>query len=313
MARPLRLLCLHGYGQNAEVFRQRTGALRRALKAHVKDFVFVDAPLACTHFLGEEPRPETGSTDAAVAPTPQRLGWYDWKDMPDGQRLRFGWEKSEAALLNLVDNEDPSLDGILGFSQGAVAGALLCVKRPGRFRVAILVAGGMPTDPHMRDMLVSASASASGEDAHSARATSSLTAEEVQSDCRPNLPPPPSMHVYGEGDKLIEPQRVLELAELWARSAVALPFSHPGGHMIPSSKEFRSAVVAFLQKSLDHVRIDDKPSVVAAVELVANGASAAAPSPPRQPKPSVQVVGLDDDELRSGIEAKMRKVAADTR
>lgn len=30
----LRILCLHGYTQNAEVFRKRTGALRKFCKAH---------------------------------------------------------------------------------------------------------------------------------------------------------------------------------------------------------------------------------------------------------------------------------------
>merc|ERR1712007_53189 len=75
-----RFLCLHGYGQSAEVLRSRTGSLRRALKCLVADFVFVDAPHCCTNFLPDDP---------GVAA--QRFGWWDWKIEPDGQRTRFGW------------------------------------------------------------------------------------------------------------------------------------------------------------------------------------------------------------------------------
>lgn len=40
-----RVLCLHGYGQSAEMFRNRIGSMRKALKSRV-EFVFVDAPHA---------------------------------------------------------------------------------------------------------------------------------------------------------------------------------------------------------------------------------------------------------------------------
>ena len=42
--RKMRILCLHGYEQSKESFRKKTGALRRAGKTHVAEFVFLDAP-----------------------------------------------------------------------------------------------------------------------------------------------------------------------------------------------------------------------------------------------------------------------------
>ncbi|CAE8622563.1 unnamed protein product [Polarella glacialis] len=204
----LRLLCLHGYGQSAEVFRARSGALRRALKGLVGEFVCIDAPHRCTHFLPDE-------SEASVV---QRLGWWDWTEEPGCQRRRFGWEKSEEILLAFIDADQQGFDGVLGFSQGAVAGAMLCATQPKRFRFAVLVAGGLPTDPGMSEILAAA--------------------------CKLNAPMPPAMHVYGQLDQLVEPARVLDLAALWGGSAT--PYGHPGGHMIPSSKEFRDAVVAFI-------------------------------------------------------------------
>ena len=48
-----RILCLHGYAQNGDFFRLRTGALRKALKS-VAEFHFIDAPhLATAEFLGD--------------------------------------------------------------------------------------------------------------------------------------------------------------------------------------------------------------------------------------------------------------------
>ena len=39
----LKVLCLHGYAQNAEFFRQRTGSIRKNLKSTCK-FHFLNVP-----------------------------------------------------------------------------------------------------------------------------------------------------------------------------------------------------------------------------------------------------------------------------
>lgn len=41
--RKLRVLCLHGYGQSAELFRNRTGSLRKGMKSRL-EFIYVDGP-----------------------------------------------------------------------------------------------------------------------------------------------------------------------------------------------------------------------------------------------------------------------------
>jgi hypothetical protein len=40
----LRILCLHGYRQNGNIFREKTGSFRKLLKKHVAEFVYIDAP-----------------------------------------------------------------------------------------------------------------------------------------------------------------------------------------------------------------------------------------------------------------------------
>ena len=59
--RKLRILCLHGYLQNAAVFRSRLGSMRKALKSRA-EFIFIDAP-----HLAAQQQPEPEQDDAAVA------------------------------------------------------------------------------------------------------------------------------------------------------------------------------------------------------------------------------------------------------
>lgn len=47
----LKLLCLHGYLQTGDVFRMRTGSMRKALKSRV-EFVFIDAPYLVRYPFG---------------------------------------------------------------------------------------------------------------------------------------------------------------------------------------------------------------------------------------------------------------------
>jgi hypothetical protein len=65
--RLLRVLCLHGYAQNGELFRARTGALRKHLKATC-EFTFVDAPhLATAGFVDTAPTDEAAGAASKLA------------------------------------------------------------------------------------------------------------------------------------------------------------------------------------------------------------------------------------------------------
>ncbi|BES92466.1 ovarian cancer-associated gene 2 protein [Nesidiocoris tenuis] len=97
--RKLKVLCLHGYGQNKEVFRSRLGSLRRSFKSSV-DFEFIDAPLVVEPF-GEPP------------PQGDPRAWWHKSDT-EGTGIDASIEIVKEAVLN-----NGPFDGILGFSQGA--------------------------------------------------------------------------------------------------------------------------------------------------------------------------------------------------
>ena len=125
-----RILCLHGYAQNGDFFRQRTGALRKALKA-CADFTFVDAPHPATaEFLGDVPE-ERGAA----------LGWFNVGETTPGARpaLSAQYVGMEAALdtVRTACQADGPFDGVLGFSQGAILITMLSARRLKRAREGV--------------------------------------------------------------------------------------------------------------------------------------------------------------------------------
>ncbi|CAD6267459.1 unnamed protein product [Miscanthus lutarioriparius] len=137
----LRILCLHGFRQNASSFKGRTSALAKKLK-HIAELVFVDAP----HELSFVYQPIQGHCSDKPSPlsvTPNRkFAWLiapnshcnpeqDWRaaDVPfdplQYQQQTEGFEESYTYLENAISRMG-SFDGILGFSQGAAMAALFC-------------------------------------------------------------------------------------------------------------------------------------------------------------------------------------------
>ena len=63
----LRVLCLHGFTQNGETFRQRTGSIRKQLKKKI-DFVFIDAPHDASGAFGDDDASALGTAGDGVGP-----------------------------------------------------------------------------------------------------------------------------------------------------------------------------------------------------------------------------------------------------
>ncbi|XP_026546073.1 esterase OVCA2 [Notechis scutatus] len=196
--RELRLLCLHGYGQNAERFRARTGALRKALRGRAQ-LLYLDAPHRLPPAEGEPER------EGGAGPR----GW--WPESEAGPEPGEALRAVAAALAALGP-----VDGLLGFSQGAALAGLLCALRErgdGRFpfRFALLVAG-FPV-------------------AEAAAAAGPLRV--------------PSLHVYGEADRVIPAAESRALAERFAQPAL---LAHAGGHFVPAAAAQRAAYLGFLRR-----------------------------------------------------------------
>ncbi|KAB5543439.1 hypothetical protein PHYPO_G00079160 [Pangasianodon hypophthalmus] len=216
---PLRILCIHGYRQSSASFREKTGALRKLLKKQV-ELVYIDAPHKVpTSIVSQvQEKPDSVGDD-------QRGWWFS-----DVQACSFdarqecesslGLEQSLEAVRMAVKDLGP-FDGILGFSQGAALVAMLCSLQEQKldptfnFRFAILVAGFR---------------SACAQHQYFYKGVNIMV---------------PSLHVYGQDDKVIPEPMSRDLLPLFLG---AHSLTHQGGHFVPAASAHKHIYQEFLKR-----------------------------------------------------------------
>ncbi|KAG6774947.1 rhodanese-like domain-containing protein 6 isoform X1 [Populus alba x Populus x berolinensis] len=245
--RKLRILCLHGFRQNASGFKGRTASLAKKLK-NIAELVFVDAPhelpfiyQPCVSEL-ECSDESSFSSQQILPPTETCRGKFAWLIAPDSKgRSATDWKKADIpfdplqylqqnegfdvslSYLKTVFSRDGPFDGILGFSQGAAMAALLCAQK-GRlkgdidFRFAILCSGF------------------------------ALPFVEIESgsiNC-------PTLHIFGcvpGKDRQIANKTSRELASLF-EDGCSVIIEHDCGHIIPTRTPYIDEIKGFLQRFL---------------------------------------------------------------
>lgn len=234
-----RLLCLHGGGVNARVFRLQCRELIAQLKPHFR-FCFVDAPYAC----GPGP---------GIIPVYRDYGpfyrWLHW--LPEHPRLDPATVAADIynQLRDAMHEDDlqgatGAWVGLLGFSQGAkMAASLLFMqqKRAERFgdggagsgfRFAVLMAGRPPLvslDPNV-------AASPALADAAQCSTDELVTDQEQGHVLRL-----PTIHVHGLQDPHVDLHR--RLMDGYCEKGSARVVEWEGGHRVPLKKRDVAAVV----------------------------------------------------------------------
>ncbi len=193
---PLKLLVLHSFRQSGARLSSRTKMVRDGL-AGIAEFVYVDAPHAYV------------PTDRVRAQLTEDFG-TDLEDLGDQSHQRCwwnsgadhttydGWDESLAYLRRMIETQGP-FDGVLGFSQGAAAAALL-VASGADLRFAVCISG-FPSRAHEHRALV-----------------------------QPGAIDLPSLHIHGEQDVLVDNDRSRALAAAFVDARVT---THAGGHFVP--------------------------------------------------------------------------------
>ncbi|PGH17590.1 hypothetical protein AJ80_04769 [Polytolypa hystricis UAMH7299] len=140
-----RLLCLHGGGTNARIFRMQTRVILAHLKSHFR-FCFVDAPYTC-----DARDPRLLAVYGEYQPFRRWLRWMPEHEEIDAQTAVGDIEK---AMREAMEEDDRcgatgQWVGLLGFSQGAKMAASLLFReqvrteerRRGRRRDGVVVPG----------------------------------------------------------------------------------------------------------------------------------------------------------------------------
>ncbi len=205
---PLKILLLHGFGQDVGSMLRATARLRAA------------APPECEFSICEAPHPA-----AAVLPfgggDGNDGGGAQWWNMVPAAR-GAGWAVSLEHLVEALEAE--RFDGVVGFSQGAAALAMLMAEQQLQgtrwFQFACFIAGFPPSAPFMAERLDKAFAGGPAAGI-------------------------PTWHAFGRDDFVIPPAKSEALARrLGGETAVLAP--HAGGHEVPTGRDTRRSFRAFL-------------------------------------------------------------------
>lgn len=216
----LRILCIHGYRQNEQTFREKTGAFRKIVKKYA-ELVFITAP----NFV--PPTEDASATDAKGEATSDQCGWWFSQSHRSFHALEMtdcsdGFTESLDVIRQAFQEQGP-FDGVLGFSQGASMVSLLCAMQVEqatdsvfKFEFAILIAGFKSRSTKHAD----------------------LYTQQVAI---------PTLHVYGDTDKVIGKDMSVELLQLYVEPVT---LSHPGGHFVPAAAPQKKVYVEFLNDML---------------------------------------------------------------
>lgn len=207
-----RILCLHGYTQNGGLLKRKLAGLEKHVLARCPHAVFTypTGPHDATADWVSE-LDEDDAAAAAAAGVSARSWWLKDPSHPENVE---GWEDSRKLLQQIRDQKGP-FDAVFGFSQGAAAAALLAVAWD---IPRCVTAGGYLQHDHPLSAILA-------RGGHMTR----------------------SLHATGKEDTIVAATATEELASLFNDPVV---FAHEGGHAVPSSEEFRDAVVElFMQAS----------------------------------------------------------------
>ncbi|KAL5700337.1 Rhodanese-like domain-containing protein 6 [Ranunculus cassubicifolius] len=231
-SRKLRILCLHGFRQNASSFKGRTSSFAKKLK-NIAQLVFIDAP----HELPFIYHPRPHDAPPLHENCNKKFAWLVSSDYSSSNR-KTNWEMADAPFDPLqykqqIDGYEVSLsylkgifsemgpfDGVLGFSQGAAMTALLCAERERLDGVElkfVILCSGFALNLGSR-------------------------VEVGSIDC-------PALHIFGdrEGkDRQIGCQDSKELAALFDESC-SVTITHESGHIIPTQPPYIDRIKAFLE------------------------------------------------------------------
>ncbi|KAL8998826.1 MAG: hypothetical protein Q9169_002164 [Polycauliona sp. 2 TL-2023] len=258
-----KILMLHGYTQSGPLFRAKTRALHKALtKALPTHSIQLSCPTAPIHLDPSDipgysgpPGNENGED------TEPAYGWWRRKDMPHPSQkgetaiVYTGLQDGLNRIAETIAEEGP-FDGVIGFSQGACAAAMIAsLLEPGR-RDAF----ASTTSSQTKDSMETESFPPSFTSLHQppfrfALVYSGFIAPGIRhiNFYRPSIKTP-TLHFLGALDGVVEEGRSQGLIEVCEGAKVV---THPGGHFLPSQRPWLDAAVGFVKECLEQSPGDD--------------------------------------------------------
>jgi predicted esterase len=245
-SKSIKVLMLHGYTQNGPLFRAKTRVLEKhLLKAFSSvSFTYPTGPLQ----LQATDVPGFDSTSAADPADVEAYGWWrrsDTSNPPEYSGLDRGLE----TIAKVLESEGP-FDGVIGFSQGAALAAMVASLLEGKSRrqsfanartkssLAIPYPSSFESlsHPPLKFCVPYSGFIAPGE-----RYSAFYETPVIQTQ---------TCHFIGSLDTVVEEKRTQMLVDACGGSDKTQVVIHPGGHFVPTGKQFLDMLVAFIRKAV---------------------------------------------------------------
>jgi len=219
---PLRILCLHGFTQNAKVFSSKTKAIQKGLRG-IAEFSFAEGELL----------PNESDDDDREARC-----WWRSNDKPS--KNYRGLDKTLLKLDSIFQKEGP-FDGILGFSQGACLTIVLALLQDEREIIETCLGLKPQSTSSIKVRFAMGFSGFFPADVDFGKAVG------LKTECTL-----PLFWCYGDNDSLITPERSKECVNSFKNVTL---WSHPGKHYMPSNasakEAYRKFLVTFIKENGD--------------------------------------------------------------
>ncbi|KAJ1907867.1 hypothetical protein LPJ81_000479 [Coemansia sp. IMI 209127] len=252
MTKP-KILCLHGFGESADLFKIRSRNFRRIVEEHA-ELVYVDGHLdiANLHLTAADlDKDNSMHTDFT------NLAWW-WARKSKTTEYR-GLEKALRQMGEILNEQGP-FDGILGFSQGGCLGIIVSALLAGRTQSDGLGFGMEVNHPPIKFMVLA------GPFLLNDPRYQYLYSEKL------NIP---SFHMSGEYDTVITREEAHASSDVFVDPVV---FDFVGGHYIPQTPQCNRAMASFVAPFIPGVQADiAQPSQGVVDVAVAPSSNASSP------------------------------------
>ena len=240
----MKILMLHGYTQNGPLFHAKTKVLEKHLKKGFPNLSMIYP----TGPLGLRPEDVPGFESSGQKPDEiEAYGWWRRSNTADPPEYA-GIETAFDMIADIIAKEGP-FDGVMGFSQGAALAAMIAslLERPSRREAFKRAKDTSPLaipypasferlqQPPLKFLVSYCGFRAPGE-----RYNGFYDEPTIQT---------PSCHVNGSLDTLVEESRWRTLMEACGGEGMTRLVIHPGGHFVPSGKQYLETVADFIRSS----------------------------------------------------------------
>lgn len=239
----IKILMFHGYTQNGDLFRAKTRVLEKHLQKIFPGatFSYPTGPMA----LKPSDIPGFDASKVSDPDDIQAYGWWRRSNTSDPPEY-VGMEKGLAVVSDILASEGP-FDGVIGFSQGAALAAMTTSLLEGqprkeafaRARTRSSIAIPYPSSfenlnhPPLKFCVSYAGFVAPGE-----RYKGFYEDPHIQT---------PVCNVVGSLDSLVDESRTQALVDACGGVHKTQVVTHPGGHFVPTGKQYLDAVAHFIK------------------------------------------------------------------